>query len=172
MTYLGDIGAIEAGGRIGNDLHVRSKGVINELKFLWRQLLFSHSRVSAGEAWKEAVRLIWRFSRLLLNETGVWTDSTLDQEAERVFLATSSVPVAIVGMKSDLLDRHDAPRYNNLRTVRTVPEILLHSNNAAHDSHLHAFLRRVSDSVRRKTPAVQSNSQFAMKTSPQIMFGF
>lgn len=172
MTYLGDIGAIEAGGRAdADDLHVRSAGVINELRFLWRQLLFSHSSVSAKQALGEGARLMWRLARLLLNEWGIWTDSSLDQEAERVFLATSLVPVALVGMKLDLVDRSELREVGHGRTGKGVTEILLHANSAGHDPSLQAFLRRVAESARRKVPSHTRQSSNA-GSSGQVMLGF
>lgn len=174
MTYLGDIGAIEAGGRHdGGELHVRSAGVINELRFLWRQMLFSHSGVSPMQALKEGARLSWRLARLLLNEWGIWTDSSLDEEAERVFLATSVVPTALIGMKSDLLDKADLMEEERDNTRRKgVPDIKVHANSAAHDPRLQAFLRKVAESVKRKVPTSAGSQPHSRTASGKVMLGF
>lgn len=168
MTHLGDIGAIEAGGRLdGQGLHVRSVGVVNELRFLWRQLLFSHSRVSPTQALNEAAKLTWRLIRLVLNELDIWSDSSLDQEAERLFLTTSLVPVALIGMKGDRIHRTDIRNLvDDDRNASGVPEIILHANSAAHDSRLQTFLRRVAESVRRKTRGYSSQSTALASTGP------
>lgn len=173
MTHLGDIGAIEAGGRLdGQGLHVRSVGVVNELRFLWRQLLFSHSRVSPTQALKEAAKLTWRLIRLLLNELDVWTDPSLNQEAERLFLTTSLVPVALIGMKGDLIHRADLRNFSDHdQDAIGIPEIILHANSVAHDPKLQAFLRRVAESVRRKARSYSSQSVASTNTGP-IMLGF
>lgn len=173
MTHLGDIGAIEAGGRLdGQGLHVRSVGVVNELRFLWRQLLFSHSGVSPRQALKEAAKLTWRLIRLLLNETDIWKDSRLDQEAERLFLTTSLVPVAIIGMKGDLIQRAHIRNHTDAdQTSAAIPEIILHANSVARDPGLQAFLRRVAESVRRKARGYPPQSS-ALTSTGQVMFGF
>lgn len=171
MIHLGDIGAIEAGGRgDGEEAHVRSVGVLNELRFLWRQVFFTHSRVSPAQAIKEGARLSWRLMWLLMNEMGLWPDSSLDEEAERVYLATSLVPCAIVGMKSDLVDRTEMRDGETVYRPKGVPEIKLYANSVAHDAKLTAFLRRVAESAKRKaTTAVKPNGR---TTSGQVMLGF
>ncbi|CAN8065300.1 unnamed protein product [Agarophyton chilense] len=154
MEHLGDAGAVESGGRLdGSDIHVRSRGVINELRFLWRQAFFSHGAVSPWQAGGEALRLLMRLIRLLLNESGIWSDSSIDREAERMFLATSLVPVAIIGMKADLADRDDAQPDQIEGLPQGVPHLRLHANNAARDVRLSAFLKNVAASAKRKSPA-------------------
>lgn len=171
MAHLGDVGAIEAGSRLdGKEIHVTSAGVMNELKFLWRQALFSHGAVSPSQAIREGFRLSWRLFRLLLNEYGIWSDSSLDEEAERLFLGTSLVPAAIIGMKADLMDRTqlmDAP----VTAGRGIPHIYLHANNVAHDVHLHSFLKTVGDSVKRKTQST-TKKLVPRPSASHVMLGF
>lgn len=168
MHHLGDVGAIEAGGRLdGSEVHVRSAGVVNELKFLWRQTLFSHSGITFSQAVREAMRLSWRLVCLLLNEVGIWTDSSIDQEAETVFLATSLVPTLIVGMKSDLMDKSLLLQ----RSGNSVDDIQLHANSVAHDPRLAAFLRRVAETAKRKTP-VQGLGRNSSSNIDRVMLGF
>lgn len=171
MKHLGDIGAIEAGGRgDGEEAHVRSAGVINELRFLWRQMMFSHSRVSLTQAIREGARLSWRLARLLMNEVGFWPDASLDEEAERVFLATSLVPCALVGMKCDLVDRAESRDSKFDGTSKGVPDIKLHANSVAHDAKLQAFLRRVAESAKRK--AATPSKSHGRTASGTLMLGF
>lgn len=171
MTHLGDVGAIESGGRLDDDdTHVKSTGVINEFKFLWRQTFFSHSNVSTWQALKEGFSLTWRLMRLLLNESGIWTDSSIDRQAENLYLGTSLVPTAIIGMKADLIDRDEILDDGNEQdtVARGTPHLRLHANNAAYDSNLKTFLRKVGESVKRRSPAPnqglsrRSNSRHAM----------
>lgn len=171
MAHLGDTGTVESGGRLdGSDVHVRSRGVINELRFLWRQVFFSHGAVSSWYATRDAFRLLLRLCRLLLNESGVWSDSSIDRYAERMFLATSLVPVAIVGMKADLVDREDIQDELDDRPQPTL-NMFLHANNAAHDPKLSAFLRKVADSVKRKTTS--SSERISTRRNPShMMIGF
>lgn len=170
MTHLGDVGAIEAGGRgDGEEAHVRSAGVINELRFLWRQVFFTHSRVSSAQAIKEGVRLSWRLMRLWMNEMGLWPDSSLDEEAERVYLATSLVPCAIVGMKSDLVDRPETRDGEIQNRPKGVPDVRLYANSVAHDAKLSAFLRRVAESAKRKAATPIKSSR---RTASGQLLGF
>lgn len=171
MAHLGDIGAIETGGRMdGEEAHVRSAGVIHELRFLWRQMLFSHSRVSPMQAFKESARLSWRLVRLLMNELGFWPDSSLDEEAERVFLATSLVPCALIGMKSDLIDRGELRESEFDGNSKGVPDIKLHANSVAHDKKLQAFLCRVAESAKRR--ASTPTKSHGRTGSGQVLLGF
>ncbi|PXF48293.1 Small GTPase-like protein LIP2 [Gracilariopsis chorda] len=172
MVHLGDAGAVESGGRLdGSDIHVRSRGALNELRFLWRQAFFSHGAVSPIQAGREALRLLMRLFRLILNETGVWTNSSIDREAERMFLATSTVPVAIVGMKADLVDRDDLQRDFLHDHPQAVPHLRLHANNAAHDVKLAAFLKKVADSAKRKPPS-SSQRLSSRHSHGHMMIGF
>lgn len=172
MTHLGDVGAVETEGRLeGHDAHVRSSGVINELRFLWRQALLSHTTVSPLQAFWEGVRLSWRLIRLLLNETGIWTDQTIDLHAERLYLSTSTVPCAIIGMKADLTDIEDLLDEGPRETARNTPHLRLHANSVAHDPRLHSFLRRAGESVKRKKSHT-SHKLSHRHTSGHIMLGF
>ncbi|KAI0565283.1 50S ribosome-binding GTPase [Gracilaria domingensis] len=172
MEYLGDAGAVESGGRLdGSDVHVRSRGVLNELRFLWRQAFFSHGALSPWQAGGEALRLLMRLIRLLLNESGIWSDTSIDREAERMFLATSLVPVAIVGMKADLADRDDTQQDQIEGLPDSVPRLRLHANNAAHDAKLSAFLKKVAASAKRK-PSASSQRLPARHNRGHMMIGF
>lgn len=152
MRFLGDVGAIEAGGRLdGTDVHVKSIGVLNEIRFLWRHTFLSHSTVSIREALMDTSRLVVRLVRLWLNETGLWPDSNVDQEAEAAFLATSTVPVAIVAMKSDLDDLGDSSEHDDqISSVRGIAYIRLHKFSAAHNVRLRSFLKRSAETAKRK----------------------
>lgn len=150
MRYLGDVGAIESGGRLdGTDLHVKSIGVINEFRFLWRQTLSSYSAVSVREALVDTSRLSVRFVKLWLNETGLWPDSAIDKQAEAAFLATSVVPVTIIAMKTDLVDQDELSEEPD-PPPRGISYLRLHSRSVHHDSKLKAFLKRAAESARRR----------------------
>lgn len=154
MARLGDVNAVEAGGRFDDDaLHVRSKGVLNELRLLWRHARSAYSGVSHAQACREAVRLLIRFGRLLLHELDIWPDERIDSEAERELLASSTVPIAIVGMKADLIRRthHDGDRYRH--PEKNVTAIATHRGVVAHDPQLLAFLHRAADIAKRKSNA-------------------
>lgn len=173
MRFLGDVGAIESGGRLdGTDVHVRSAGVIHELRFLWRQAFFSQSAVSIRDALTESVQLVLRLFKLLSNETGVWSDSSIDRQAEAAFLSTSRVPVAIVGMKSDLLDSDDALGLDYDSSTRNVSHIHLQAQSVASDTRLRTFLVRVADQARRRTCSVNTPRSQTSATSAQVMLGF
>lgn len=171
MRSLGDVGAIESGGRLdGTEIHVRSMGVINELRFLWRQTLFSHAALSVHEAIIDASRLFARLVKLWLNETGLWPDSSVDRQAEAAFLSTSVVPVAIVAMKSDLADKDDPLDIEPDSLSRGVAHIHLHKHSVGHDPRLRAFLKRAAESAKRK--AVSNKQMSHAPTSGQVMLGF
>lgn len=174
MEYLGDVGAILSGGRLdGHDVHVRSSAVLSELRFLWRQALFSHGALSLREAATDAVRLFARLARLVMNETGLWPDSEIDLRAEAAFLSTSLVPTAIVAMKTDLVDRDDTTDTSTPsdRSARAVPHMRLHVHNVAHDARLRGFLRRAADAARRRTVTVKQSTN-SHNNSPHVMLGF
>lgn len=173
MRYLGDVGAIESGGRLdGTDVHVKSIGVINELRFLWRQTFFSHSAISVSEAIVDTARLVVRFAKLWLNETGLWPDSLVDRQAELAFLSTSAVPVAIVAMKTDLVDRNDFSDLDEPNSLtRNITHIHLNRHSASHDSRLRAFLKRAGEvASRRNSSAKPHHSRHP--SSGQVMLSF
>lgn len=172
MRFLGDVGAIKSGGRLdGTDVHVRSVGVLNELRFLWRQAFLSQSAVSLRDAVTESMRLVVRLFKLLLNETGLWPDSSIDRQAEAAFLATSTVPVAIVSMKSDLLDSDDLPSYDDSPS-RNVPHIRLHTRSVASDPRLRAFLARAADYARRRISSINPQRSQTLPAAAQVRLGF
>lgn len=171
MRYLGDVGAIESGGRLdGTDVHVRSVGVLNELRFLWRQAFLSQSAVTFQDAATESVRLVVRLFKLWLNENGLWPDSFIDRQAEAAFLATSTVPIAIVAMKSNLLDSDDLPTHD-ASPSRHVPHIRLHARSVASDPRLRAFLVRVADHARRRVSSVGPQRSQTLPATAQVRLG-
>lgn len=169
MQHLGDVGAIESGGRLdGTDLHVRTTGVMNELRFLWRQTLFSYASVSIPEAAVDSFRLSVRLVKLWLNDTGLWSDATIDRQAEAAFLSTSTVPAAIIAMKSDLVEQEDDLEREYDTHSRAIPHIRLSKRSITHDARLRAFLKRAADLARRRN-AKSINRQ---QSSGQLMLGF
>jgi energy-coupling factor transporter ATP-binding protein EcfA2 len=104
MAVFGDIKAVDAGGRRESAAsHVRVQGVLDELRVLWLHCRSKHAGLNPFDAAREAVRLCSRLVRLVLNEYGVWTDKLIDLEAERELLSSCVIPVAIVGLKRDLV---------------------------------------------------------------------
>lgn len=172
MRFLGDVGAMESGGRLdGAELHVKSIGVINELRYLWRQTFFSYSAVSIREALADTGRLSMRFIKLWLNETGLWPDSSIDRQAELAFLSTSVVPVAIAAMKTDLINKDELFSEQSESSLRGITYLQLHKRNVAHDPRLRAFLKRAAETARRKTPTAKSKLTTFTNTG-QIMLNF
>lgn len=88
--------------------------------------------------------------RPILNETGVWNNSSIDREAERMILAASTMPFAIVGMKANLVDSDDQQREDSTGHPQAVPHLRLHAKNAAHHVKLAVFLKKVALSASRK----------------------
>lgn len=169
MAWCGDVEGVEAGGR-GEGVYVSSRGVVNELRFLWMHARSAYSDLSIREAMLEGVRLLWRFGRLLLSELGIWNDSSIDAEVERELLASSAVPVAIVGMKLDLVDRSALPdALDHSPPIKGVVGIRLHSSSAAMDSRLAQFLRRAGESAERKANSSVQTTQTNSKSTHVAM---
>lgn len=173
MRHLGDVGALESGGRLdGTDLHVRSIGVINELRYLWRQTFFSYSAISVREAFADTGHLLMRFLKLWLNETGLWPDTLIDRQAEAAFLSTTAIPVAIAAMKTDLINKDDlAFSEQSDPSLRGVTYLQLHKRNVAHDPKMRAFLGYAAEAARRKNPPTKSKHTNSSNTG-QIMLSF
>ena len=151
MQHLGDVGAVHTGARLdGNNLPVSIPAALNELRFLWRHFLRSHTPISPSQTLREGATLLWCLFCLVLHDTGIWIDPRIDQHAERAFLATSLVPVAIIGMKADLVDMDDLSEMDRIQNA-IVPTFYLHASTAAHDTRLAAFLNKIADSVKRKS---------------------
>lgn len=173
MRCLGDVGSIESGGRLdGTDLHVKSAGVINELRFLWRQTFFSHAGISVLEALSDSSRLLARLFKLWLNETGLWPDSSVDRQAEAAFLSTSVVPVAIVAMKSDLAERDDDADQASDSLSRIIARIYLHKHSVTLDARLRAFLKRAAESARKRVALINKQQSPHKPNSGHVMLGF
>jgi hypothetical protein len=158
MAVLGDVKAVEAGGRHESaGQHVRSRGVLNELRVLWLHLRSKHvGGVTPTVAVREALRLSWRLGWLLLNEYGVWTDGAIDRAAEREMLASSSVPVAMVGLKKDQAAGDEWTGAAGGEAAKNAACISLVAFNAADDAAVAAFLGRAAKHARRRGTPTKS----------------
>lgn len=156
MATLGDAKAVESGGRRqGEGPHVRARGAANELAVLWRDVKSGYA--GFWEAAAEAAGVALRMSRLILNETGVWTDAAIDREVETEMIATSTVPVAVVGLKTDLLVGDAGEEFEG--GVGNAADISLVSFDAFSDRRLDVFLKRVGDlAMRRRSGHVTPSS--------------
>jgi Ras of Complex, Roc, domain of DAPkinase len=175
MGVLGDIKAVDAGRRRESAAaHVRVDSVLDELRVLWLHCRSKHAGLNPFDAAREAIRLSLRLLRLVLNEYDVWTDEQIDREAELELLSSSTVPVAIIGLKKDTIRPRSlaAPMSESMSAVSASAEgcsfehvqsnnevatlISLSAFDAADDPSLGAFLRRAADYSRRKTVAGES----------------
>ena len=93
MYYLGDGKSITSAGR--RDTHIRSIGCINELGVLWRRIRTQYG-INFWSFTSESFRLCLRWLRLILHESTIWCDNSLDISIEHELLAAAEVPVAIV----------------------------------------------------------------------------
>lgn len=78
MRGLVDVGAICSWGLLdGTDVYLRSKGILNDLRFLCQHICF-HCALSSSEAVGNASRLFVRLAKLWLNVTDLWPNSSVD----------------------------------------------------------------------------------------------
>lgn len=163
MNVLGDAKGVESGGRRrGDGPHVRVRGALNEILGLWRDVRSGYAGVC--EAGKEAAWVFLRLVRLVLNESGVWTDMGIDQAVESEMVATSSVPVAVVGLKADMAGGSGVADFAD--RVGNVMEMSLISFDAWADNGVNAFLRRSGElAIRRRfgtsTPTGGAHSELS-----------
>lgn len=171
MRALGDVAAAEASGRHESaGPHVRVRGAANELRSLWLHLRSRHVHggLTPVGALREAARLAMRLVRLALNEYGVWTDGGIDAAAEHELLRGCSVPVAIVGLKRDLVSAaavRGSYRSGEGNSGRTTMLMSLVSFEAGGDVSLTAFLRRAAEHARRRSAGSASEQNAA---SPHV----
>jgi hypothetical protein len=154
MSILGNTKVVDAGGRLESaGPHARSRGVLNELRLLWLHARSKHTRVRAFDAIREASRLVGRFLRLMLNEYNIWTDERIDCRAERDLLSSTSLPIAVVGLKQDQADfRH----HGSTETAKNVSAFTLSAFDGAEDPAMAGFLRRAVEHSQRKSSVALS----------------
>lgn len=170
LGVLGDVKAVEAGGRHESaGPHVRSRGVLNELRVLWMHMRSKHAGLRPFDAVKEALRLSWRLGWLLLNEFGVWTDEDIDRAVEREMLTSSTVPVAVMGLKKDQAQPDRSWRSPDM--APNVTGISLVAFNAPSDAAVAAFLRRTADHARRRRRGGAA-SEASAASSPHVALPF
>lgn len=175
MHVLGDVAATESSGRPESaGPHVRVRGVLNELRFLWLHVKSRHAPgglTSLGAA-REALRLGVRLVQLLLNEYGLWTDEVIDMAAEQQLLLGCSVPVAIVGLKMDLAPEHARRRRddNEASTGRATFCTSLRSRQACENSAIAACLQTAAEHARRRNASTSPGSENSPHVSVALPF--
>lgn len=102
MKYLANTRSMIDSRRVMQHYHVTSAGAIIDLKQLLRQWLLTR-QMGFLSGLQEFSSLLVLLVRLLLNESGLWTDEVLDKQLQFAFLQSCSVPVAIVGTTFGLL---------------------------------------------------------------------
>lgn len=170
MRVLGDVPATEASGRPESaGPHIRVRGAVNELRSLWLHVQSRHAYgglTSLGAA-REAIRLGARLFRLALNEYGLWTDESIDMVAEHQLLQGCRVPVAIVGLKKDLIPEHSCLQRsdNEVNAGRAIFVTYLRSREANEDSSITTFLQMAAEHAKRRsaTPSPKGSD-----TSPHV----
>lgn len=155
MAIYGDIKAVESGERHkAAGFHVSSRGVLSELKLLWLRATSKHSGTYLRDAILETARLLLRYFRLICNEYDIWRNDDIDQSLEKELLSTSSIPVAIVGLKQDLTEY--SARLNDLDGLpaKSAAVINLNAVEANNSPGIASFLRRAAEHARRNSTAV------------------
>lgn len=170
LAVLGDVKAVEAGGRHESaGPHVRSRGVLNELRVLWMHMRSRHAGLGPFDAVREALRLSWRLAWLLLNDFGLWVDEEIDRAMEQELLSSSAVPVAVVGLKKDQAQPEVSRRPPEMASNVTYASLV--AFDAASDATVASFLRRTADHARRRRRGA-TTSETSTATSPHVALPF